>query len=334
MQAQLQSIYNELTSFISNKNAGHINNAVALVDQNIYPLMWVFAARDDDTKQAANGSASAVALDTLNSETSTSFAILTAQREDQKTQIAKLSQAVAEQFVKLEGMVTIIATQKADAASVVATVNQAYTKEETERLTSFNTTVKGMEEKFKLFQDKTEDAASGVLIALEKSKVDAAALVEVAGVTVVTGNYQTNATKEGNTANLWRYITVGIFGVGAALACFTFYKFYTEPFSQDSAVSVLIRLLYAIVITTPAIYTAKESARHRTNSDQARQTELELASIGPFIELMPEDKKVAIREELTKKYFGNQIAAHEVEAPFGPRDVKDLAIEVVKAARK
>jgi len=39
--------------------------------------------------------------------------------------------------------------------------------------------------------------------------------------------------------------------------------------------------------------------------------ELELASIGPFIELLPEDKKESIKKELVKKYFGNQIQSSE-----------------------
>lgn len=38
--------------------------------------------------------------------------------------------------------------------------------------------------------------------------------------------------------------------------------------------------------------------------------ELELASIGPFIELLPEAKKEAIKEELVKKYFGQQVNIH------------------------
>uniref|UniRef100_UPI00197E623B hypothetical protein n=1 Tax=Pseudomonas viridiflava TaxID=33069 RepID=UPI00197E623B len=93
-----------------------------------------------------------------------------------------------------------------------------------------------------------------------------------------------------------------IFGTGISIAMATFWKFWHDPFTQDSALSVLFRLFYAIIITSPDIYTAKESARHRTNSDRARQTELELASIGPFIELLPEDKKNEIRVGLTGQY--------------------------------
>ena len=113
----------------------------------------------------------------------------------------------------------------------------------------------------------------------------------------------------------------------------TFYKFWHEPLNTESLLSVAIRLLYAIAITAPAWYTARESARHRSNSDRARQTEL-LASIGPFIELMPEEKKVEIREALTKSYFGRQIEPHEVNSPLDVGGIKDLVIETIKAVRK
>ena len=97
--------------------------------------------------------------------------------------------------------------------------------------------------------------------------------------------------------------------------------------------AVLVRLLYAIAITAPAWYTARESARHRTTADRARQTELELASIGPFIELMPEEKKVLIRENLTPLYFGRVVDQHTVDHPLDPAKLKDLAAEIAKAMK-
>ena len=150
----------------------------------------------------------------------------------------------------------------------------------------------------------------------------------------VTGNYQQIANAESAQANFWRWVTVAIFGVGITVAGATFVKFWGQPFNAENAWSVAIRLLYAIAITAPAWYTARESARHRTNADRARQTELELASIGPFIELMPDEKKFEIREQLTKSYFGRSVEAHTVSRPFDAFSVKDMAIELVKALKK
>jgi len=127
---------------------------------------------------------------------------------------------------------------------------------------------------------------------------------------------------------------VGMFGLGILTAMATLYKFWELPLTPENEWSALIRLLYAIAITTPAWYAAKESARHRSNADRARQVELELASLGPYIELMPEDKKSSIREELIKTYFGNGFASHEVNEPFQMKDVKEILIEVIKSLPK
>jgi len=78
-------------------------------------------------------------------------------------------------------------------------------------------------------------------------------------------------------------------------------------------VAIAVRLLYALAIAAPAFYTARESARHHTNADRARQTELELASLGPFNELMKEQDKEEIRKSLIPTYFGRPVDAHEIK---------------------
>ena len=150
----------------------------------------------------------------------------------------------------------------------------------------------------------------------------------------VTGNYQNIANDQSEYANRWRQITIAFFCAGIAVAGLTFWKFWNVPLTNDNAASILIRLMYAIAIATPAYYTARESARHRSNADRARQTELELASLGPFIELMPEDKKNAIREELTKRYFANQVSEHTVDTPVDFKEIAGAVTELIKAVKK
>ena len=197
---------------------------------------------------------------------------------------------------------------------------------------AFDAAVAEQLEKHKTEIELQAYVASKTLEDLNTFRDDAARIIQVVGNIGVTDNYQRIATSEGESANFWRWVTVAIFGSGIAIAMATFYKFWHEPFTQDTAISVLIRLFYAIVITPPAVYTARESARHRTNADRARQTELELASIGPLIELLPEDSKVAIRTGLTSSYFGRTTEAHTVSSPLDPEQFKNF-IEVLKAVK-
>ena len=341
LQSVIQTIFNEVSSFISNGNTGHLHNAGTQVDQVLYPLMWVFTThtKDDSLKPTE------LAIAGLSESASATFKQLVAQRTQLETAVATLTAHVAAQTERLESMTTTIAAQKADAATVIALVQTAYAKEEADRTATFNanerairdefdTARKAMQDEFAIDSKSMADRASDALVSLEKSKNDASQLVGVVGNIGVTGNYQQIANSESKSAGLWRLITLCFFAGGIGLAVATFVEFWKEPIGSGNVWAIGIRLLYAIALATPAWYTAKESARHRTNSDRARQRELELASLGPFIELLPKEKKEEIRAKMTEIYFGKEVEEHVNESPLDGKDLKDVIIELIKANKK
>ena len=330
LQNAFQAIFNELSSYQSNKNPGHIQNAKAQVEQSVMPQLWAFGhphhIGDSGQLVEVVNQATQVARDAVQQ--------LVAQRDALVARQSTLTQQVQDSQARLETLSESVAKQKAEAASVVAVVQQMYAEKEAERVTAFEAMLKELRSEFGKLQAESETTQKERLDSLRTSQEQAAQIVQVVGNTGITGNYQKIANSEGSQANAWRWITIAFFGAGIAIAGATFWKFWHEPFSPENAWSVLIRLLYALAITSPAWYTAKESARHRSNADRARQTELELASLGPFIELMPDEKKHQIREELTKRYFGNQVAEHVAEPPINLKDLRELAVELVKAAKR
>lgn len=330
MQAHLQNCLNELNAFVGNKNPGHINNAAQQFEQNALPYLWGFTPK----VQTLTPNSLANLLKTQANVSKESVRQLVAQRDELATKLQSLSAAVDAQTTRLEALTEGAAKERAEAAATVAKLEQVFAQKETERAAAFDSAITELRNEYRGFAEKTNDEASQLIEDIEAKKKQAAQIVQVVGNIGVTGNYQQIANTETEKADIWRRITVGIFAGGIAVAAFTFYKFWDQPFSPENAWSVVIRLLYAVAITAPAWYTARESARHRTNADQARQTELELASIGPFIELMPEDKKIAIREELTRVYFGKTVAPHTANHPLEGEFVKDLISEIGKAIKK
>lgn len=329
VQNAFQSIFNELSSYQSNKNQGHIQNAKAQLEQSLMPHLWAFgpahaAGEAGEFAQVVN-QATQAARDAIQQ--------LVTQRDALANRLSDLIQQVQESQSRLASLSESVAKQKAEAASVVATVQQMYAEKEAERVATFDAMLKELRANFDKLQGESEKTQNERLDSLRTSQQQAAQIVQVVGNTGITGNYQKIANAEGRQANSWRLITIAFFCTGIAVAGATFWKFWHETFSPESAWSVLIRLMYALAITAPAWYTAKESARHRSNADRARQTELELASLGPFIELMPEEKKHQIREELTKRYFGNQVLEHTAEPPINFKELRELAVELVKAAK-
>lgn len=352
MHAQLQQPISELVNFLSNRNSGHIVNAAAQFDQNVMPLLWGLPQPIGSlgteslsaivAKQAQASSEAVRQLNVQRAELEHRFAVVRAQADSLTGQLQSQTEAAARE--RAEAVATVANLQKEFADREIERGKNFEASAEKQRhesraeIEKLSNEVKELSEGHKgIFDSLVADLGRRTTELVEQIDIkreEAARIVQVVGNIGVTGNYQQIANVEAKEADFWRWATVIFFGAGISLAGMTFYKFWHEPLSTESLLSVAIRLLYAIAITAPALYTARESARHRSNSDRARQTELELASIGPFIELMPDEKKVEIREALTRSYFGRQIEPHEVSSPLDVGGIKDLVIETIKAVRK
>lgn len=330
LQTHLQTTLNELTAFLANKNPAHISNAATQCEQNLMPYLWGFLPQ----AQSLPLSSLSELLEAQAKSARDTVRQLVVQRDELAAKLAELGTKADEQVSRFETLTEGAAKERAEAAAAVAKLEQTFAQKETDRTAIFETAIAEIRKEYATFETQTKSDSSNLIEQLEEQRTKAARIVQVVGNIGVTGNYQQIAIAESKQANLWRWITVTIFGAGITLAAATFIEFWGQTFNAETAWSVAIRLLYAIAITAPAWYTARESARHRTNSDRSRQTELELASIGPFIELLPEDKKIEIRQQLTPSYFGKGVDPHVVNSPLDAATVKDLAVELAKAFKK
>lgn len=128
-------------------------------------------------------------------------------------------------------------------------------------------------------------------------------IVGLIGNTGMTGHFQKVANRELWTAEIFRFLAVAFF-IALVLGVWWVVKdIGADEFSWEIA---LFRVGVALALLAPAIYCAKESSRHRRVENRNRRIELELASIGPYLETIPEDKAQHVIEQLAKQYFGNQ----------------------------
>ena len=331
LTSNLQSPLGELSAFIADKNPQRIVIAASQFEQNVLPIVWSLGP------QLQNLAPDSVA-DLLESQAAASreaIRQLTVQRDALAANLQLLSTKASEQIASFNSLMESAARERAEAGAAVAKLEQQFAEKETERASKVEAAIATLTQNFNEFDHDRRGDAAKLILQLEGHVEEARKLVQIVGNDTVTGNYQNIAKAEGKTADLWRIATLLFFGLGLFVAALTFYKFWGETLNADNAWAVVIRLLYAIAITTPAWYTARESARHRTNSDRARQTELELASIGPFIELLPEEKKIEIREKMTSLYFGKGVEAHTVTDPTETiKSLGTLAVDLIKAAKK
>lgn len=320
----LQQVFSELSNFRSNKNGAHVTNAESQVDAVISHLSG-FAGRPgrsqeeglgqiiSDTRELAHGA----------------MAALRREKEGLATQVSELSALVKAQATKLEELTAAVETQKKEALAVTTEVKTAYTKTEGELKTAFESELAAMKSDFGALKKETADSASTTLTTLKAKEEEVKRIVKVVGDRGITGNYQSTANAEARSANIMRGITIAFFiaGVviaGGVLVAHLFPGIFPAQLIPGGPWELALRLVTALAIAAPAFYTARESARHRTNSDRARQRELELASLGPFIELLPEADRQQIVKDMTDRYFGGQVEAHEAKSIIDPRDLVDI----------
>lgn len=314
MNSNLQQPISELTSFVANRNNGHLANAVSQIDQNVLNYTWAFYPR------AIPSAKSEVAdvFDSIQERSRETFGILDEQKNELSRKIDDLVQLIEAQETRLNEVQDASTRSKAEMVSALSNLETIFNKDQTKRDTEYAEFLQQVKGEFTTAKGEFFTNARQVLTALEGHKNDAARIVQVVGDIGVTGNYQTIANKETDQANLWRWITIALFACGLAMAGLTFYKFYHEPVTPSNTLAIAVRLLYALAIAAPAFYTARESARHRTNADRARQTELELASLGPFIELLQDQDKDEIRKSLISTYFGRPVDPHVIRTVLDP----------------
>lgn len=351
MQKYIAAAHNEVAAFTSNGNVNHLVNAANQYEQNVVQWLWGFTP----TVRGRESARLREEIEALSQSSMSAVQQISAARDGLISRFAEVESSADELKKKVDELRESAAAERAQAAATVSSLQQSFNTKEIDRDNTFNAAVAEVKEQAVEQRDAAADKAdqaiaqlqgagdalvaslteqsAAIIAGLQAQRDEAAKIVQVVGNIGVTGNYQRIANDEQRQANNWRRFTVLLFLAGVTLAVATFIKHFGEPIDSSNAGSIAIRLLYALVIASPAWYTARESARHRTNADRARQTELELASLGPFIELLPQAKKDEIREKMTDLYFGKEVAPHEAQSPVDIESLKKFVVDVAKAIR-
>ncbi len=330
-----QNVFNELNAFGTNGNNAHLTNARSYLDNGVPSALWGFfqvigADPEADHYVAAINAisdASSSRLRALNDQAERALAELQTQSDAVVSEIAGAKAEIGTLSARIEQQ-----GQENDAA--IAKMEKEFAAAEQSRLERFSLAAASQREDYAARAGLKEYDAEALLGRLQEQEQRVLELVQAIGTRGITANYSVIAEEELVSADRWRVATMCIFGIGIVAAIVIFVLFLLQGGDKLNLQVIALRLGFAIAITAPAIYTARESARHRTTGDRARQSEMELASLGPFIANLERDSQDSIRRGLVSKYFGQKIDAHSAEPPVKFKDVSELAVELVKATRE
>lgn len=308
----------QLNAYIGNGNIGHITNAInglntaitrtrnlpVPISKGDFDFSKAIAQFQQNVKSAYEG------LSTKNKNLSDELSATQTDLLQKQQKIEVLEKTIDEKQIEIQNVLLSYNTEfealKSSANSSIDADRKRFSetfdsdrKDNKAQLESDREIIKAASDTQK---KELEKEAAEIIEILQKKQSEASKIVSIVGNIGVTGNYQNIANSHKKSANIFRWIAMGFMVVMSALLIYSIIELGNDDFDLYKS---LVRILAAAVLTYPAVYASRESTRHRNLETQNRNLELELASIGPFIELLPEDKRQKIKEELANKYFGN-----------------------------
>lgn len=327
LQAGVAAVLSGLSSFRAEKNPTYLATLSQRVDELI-PHLSGFAMKG---KVLSNGKIGEI-IDDLRARSHDAVKAITKEKEALEQKIAGLVALVSTQEAKVSELADTVEAHKKEAIAVKAEVKGEYATTETELRAEFTAAILKMKSEYEEFSNKTKTAAEAHLSELNSKETKAKTILNLIGNDATSGQYRTTATKESEAANRWRWGTIAFFVVGVLIALSAFIQHFMNPATPENFWTFAMRFVTAIAITLPAFYTARESARHRTNADRARTRDIELATLDPFIELL--GNKDEIKAKLVERYFGNDVEAHEIKQPIDTKGATELAKVIMDGIAK
>ncbi len=326
IQSGIASAVNEINNFVSNRNIGHLNNAVSHIDNNVHP----FLPQIPIVFPEPTGEAIGKITDDYRNQTQAVLKSLFEQQSRMQSEVTALGANKQELSQQIKELMDLVAIQKAEAAVTVQSLQTKYSAKEQEiqaafekvqsaNAISFNKIMVNQNEVFDTQVENSRVVANQLVQDLESEKAKAKKIVGIIGNIGITGNYQEVARLEAKQADTWRWATVVAFVFSAVMGAIALIL------ANDVDLRLTVaRMLFALLVMGITVYTGRESARHRTNADAAKRVELELASLGPFIESLPVERQSELRARLTDQYFGKEVRSHEVRPLVEISQILDL----------
>lgn len=161
-------------------------------------------------------------------------------------------------------------------------------------------------------------------IVTAKNRIDD--LLVLAGKDVVAGDYTESAASEKQMADNLRYASLVCMAMIAIALGYSFWETTTVDFDWKRSV---FRISFAFLLSVPAAYLARESAKHRQQQYEHLQTSLDLKAISPFVASLPEDEQHKIKILIASKIFAGRDFS-KTGADSYPINIQELVMEIIK----
>lgn len=322
--ASLQSLINELATYQTDRNVGHLINANTYLDSTLYHYAGLPDPKtvDDisDLREAAASYRKSIGQLTKNLQDEISTA--NSQKDTLQQKLQELTNEISNQKARLDNAITqfqqlFTAAQELRQNEFAASQSknfELFSTSEEERKSDFNTFIDNANTIFQEAQtkfltqnkeslDKFNNNAEILLEELEEKREHAKKLIGIITDTGMVHGYQTTANEERNASRWWQGGAVASLSIWIILGCI----FFVRTYDQELSWTVVVRQL---LISTPFIllagFAAMQASQHQRVERTNRRTELEIASIDPFLATLDDEERNDVKRSLVDKFFGQR----------------------------
>lgn len=317
--APLQNLKSSLDNYKTNPSPSYLGQANTHGDQVLQKLTAI---------PLLSLSRSAGALkETMESFSRTSAELLSslkASADEMQSKLRAITGELTEHRQAIEKHDATIDAQKARVDSVVSEFQSQFSTAEDKRRKEHAAQLAQTEEDYATFKKEIEEGqesffeeqkqeqlnrltnlennAAATIAKLGDLQKQASDIVQVISNIGVTGNYSKYASADRKTANMLRVLAV-LFMIGLIAGAISTISVAIKAGQVDWHI-IGFRIYVTLTFAIPAFYLAYESEKHRAAERRYRIKELELASIDPYLEKLPEDTRREIKARLTERFFG------------------------------
>lgn len=171
--------------------------------------------------------------------------------------------------------------------------------------------------------DKISSAYSEGLREIEVKKTEIDGILGHVSGRAIAGDYEKSAAEEKRMADRLRFWSLVCMTVIAGCLIYTLVGHSTDW--QQS----LFRISLTFLLSVPAAYLARESAKHREQQYQHLQTSLDLKALSPFVASLPDEEQHKIKIAIASKIFAGRDFSKVGSDPF-PINTQEIIMELLK----
>lgn len=230
----------------------------------------------------------------------------TTQRAAAENLVADVTNRVAEVDRNVAALGTTAETQKGRIDKAIEGIQTEFTANESERESTWTAQLAA--------QEKTVDAHMKRMAAFE---IKSAKVLSSVGVNSTATDFGTYANEQKKAATTWRRIAAAVFSVAGLwfIGSAPFWPWINDESGWESA---LARLGVTAAVAGVGAYAARESSQHRREERRAKQVQLVLTALEPFIANLPDEEQKKIRAASAEAIFVLRVEEADNEA--GPGD--------------